>query len=250
MSERENHFEVAPALELGLRFLEDLLELLVGIRWHLDSAINIGAFFLLLLDGLAEGTLAVGVGGEHRLLLALSEHASANRAGCPLVLMVYKADQVQEIRKHVAFDFLVERTVTRQTWAEVDFQEPWVQEVINEDVEPKELEAIVPVRHVLVENLSQSRFHTQNSLIDYIINLLKQLFIINIVLLQYRPKALDAPFGAYLIFRFIFVLLESLFVVFVQTIVGKMTKFTFHLVQIFIRTVVFWGFILCRGESG
>ena len=65
------------------------------------------------------------------------------------MLSVDYAYQIEEVRDELALYFLIQVALAREAGAEIDFEEPGRQSVVNQNVEAKQLEAVGATLHVL-----------------------------------------------------------------------------------------------------
>ena len=63
----------------------------------------------------------------------------------------YNPYKIEQIRKQIGFYLLVQRGVTIHRRRQVHFQQIGIEDIVYQDVEAKELEAVVSVGHVLLE---------------------------------------------------------------------------------------------------
>ena len=88
------------------------------------------------------------------------------------VLERLDADEGERVADQVALNFLVEWRIAAERWTQVDFEEPAVHELIDQDVESEKLEAVIRIRHVLLKRLIDMGLTCNNRLDNNILNLL------------------------------------------------------------------------------
>lgn len=62
-----------------------------------------------------------------------------------LLVIRSEAQHVQDVAEHRGLDLAIERGAIVEGWADVDLDEPWVQLLIDQHVEPVELVEVVAV---------------------------------------------------------------------------------------------------------
>lgn len=178
-----------------------------------------------------------------------------DRGAVPLlrtpIQVVDYSDHVEEVRDELALDLLVERTFASEARTQVDFEEPWVELVVHEDIEAKELEAVRPALHILGVRLSQDGVHTQEGLVYYVVDFLEYRLVVDAVASQHFSERFQAPFAAsYAIFAiFVVSLLESFLVQLVEAVVGEVRELGFARVERGVRVGCLWRPVFGRCEA-
>ena len=97
----------------------------------------------------------------------------------------------KEVGNEFAFDSLIEGGVAVEGGGEVDFEEPGVELVVDEDVEAEELEAIVAEGDVLLAGVEDYVLGRQNRLDNHILDLLEDSRIVYALLSECFSQSLE-----------------------------------------------------------
>lgn len=87
----------------------------------------------------------------------------------------YKVEQINNKRM---LNFLVKRRGATQRWANIDFHEPSLKLIINENIEPEQLECTISIIFIAVLWCQHAAFSRNASLNDDIFDLLENLSLI------------------------------------------------------------------------
>jgi len=96
----------------------------------------------------------------------------------------------EQVCDKFSLDPLVERGIAIERGRQIDLKKPWIQLVIDEDVETEQLKAVVPERHILLACIEYHILSREDSLDDHILNLFENGNIINTLLSKRFPESL------------------------------------------------------------
>jgi len=113
----------------------------------------------------------------------------------PLPIKILDADEGQQIRNQGRLDLVVDGAVTGEGRRQVHLQQPGVQLLIYEDVEPQQLKAVPLMRHIHLKSIIQHHLSRYYGLDDDVFDLGEEGVVVDVVLLEQLPQPGDSPLG-------------------------------------------------------
>lgn len=105
----------------------------------------------------------------------------------PLLTLVDVDDprEVEEVSDQVGLDSVVKGRITRERRREIDLEQPRVQLIIDHHVEPEQLKAVVPMRHMHLESVKKDRLAGNNGLDDDVLDPTEEAFVVDEMLSEH-----------------------------------------------------------------